>query len=127
MRRGTDPKKGVLYSSLHADGNGWELLNCPPGSPHPINQEMIDNKGQFLRMKGREVYKFAVTRFEEMIEDAIRKTELTKDDVSLIVPHQVNQRIIDRAMHKLNLPPEKGVREHRQIRQHLGRQHSDRC
>ncbi len=107
MRRGTDPKQGVLYSSLHADGNGWELLNCPPGSQHPINQDMIDNKGQFLRMKGREVYKFAVTRFEEMIEDAIHKTELTKEDVSLVIPHQVNQRIIDSAMHKLNLPPEK--------------------
>ena len=107
LKRDTDLKKGVLYSSLHADGNGWDLLNCPPGSQNPINQTMIDNKGQFLRMKGREVYKFAVTRFEEMIEDAIRKTGLSKDDVSIVIPHQVNQRIIDSAMHKLHLPLEK--------------------
>jgi 3-oxoacyl-[acyl-carrier-protein] synthase-3 len=107
MTRGTDPKKGVLYSSLHSDGNGWELLNCPAGSRNPVNQALIDARGQFLKMKGREVYKFAVTRFEEMIEDAIRKTELSKEDISLLIPHQVNQRIIDSAMAKLHIPPEK--------------------
>ena len=60
-----------------------------------------------MKIKGREVYKFAVQRFEELIEDAMRKCELTPDDVKLIVPHQVNQRIIDSAMEKLGMPPEK--------------------
>src|SRR5205085_1314598 len=51
--------------------------------------------------------KFAVQRFNEMIEDAMTKCELTVDKVKLIIPHQVNQRIIDSAMEKLNIPPEK--------------------
>ena len=68
---------------------------------------MIAEGDQFMQIKGREVYKFAVQRFEELIEDAMRKCELTPDEVKLIVPHQVNQRIIDSAMEKLGLPPEK--------------------
>jgi 3-oxoacyl-[acyl-carrier-protein] synthase-3 len=106
MRRSNEEGRGLMYSSLHADGRGWELLNCPPGSKHPINQEMIDTRGQFLKMKGREVYKFAITRFEQMIGDAMRKTELTQDQVKLVIPHQSNRRIIESAMHKLNLAEE---------------------
>ena len=73
-----------------------------------------------MKIKGREVYKFAVQRFHELIEDATEKCELTIDQVKLIVPHQVNQRIIDSAMEKLNIPASKGVCEHRSLRQHFG-------
>lgn len=107
VRRSNDPSKGVIYGSLHADGHGWELLCCKPGSRHPIGTELLADRNQYMKLKGREVYKFAVQRFEELIIDAMRKCELTADDISLIVPHQVNQRIIDSAMEKLNLGPEK--------------------
>ena len=60
-----------------------------------------------MQIRGREVYKFAVTKFEEMIHDAMRKCELTKDQVKLIVPHQVNQRIIDSAVEKLGMTADK--------------------
>ena len=49
----------------------------------------------------------AVTKFAELIEDAMRVAELSKDDLKLIIPHQVNQRIIDSAMEKLAMGPEK--------------------
>jgi 3-oxoacyl-[acyl-carrier-protein] synthase III len=107
MQRTTDTRSGLLYSSLHADGTGWEMLYCQPGSRHPIDATMVAGRQQFMKIKGREVYKFAVQRFCELIDDAMRKCELTADQVKLIVPHQVNQRIIDSAMEKLNLPPEK--------------------
>jgi 3-oxoacyl-[acyl-carrier-protein] synthase-3 len=107
LQRSSDPKRGVIYASLHADGSGWEMLFCKPGSRFPIEEALVDAGDQYLKIKGREVYKFAVTRFEELIEDAMRKCELTPETVSLIVPHQVNQRIIDSAVQKLNLPPEK--------------------
>jgi 3-oxoacyl-[acyl-carrier-protein] synthase-3 len=107
LKRDNDPKRGLIYSSLYADGSGWEMLFCKPGSRFPIEDALVDAGDQYLKIKGREVYKFAVTRFEELIEDALRKCELTPETVSLIVPHQVNQRIIDSAMQKLNLPPEK--------------------
>jgi 3-oxoacyl-[acyl-carrier-protein] synthase-3 len=107
LQRSTDLKRGLLYSSLHADGTGWEMLYCQPGSRHPIDAAMVAGRQQYMKIKGREVYKFAVQRFCELIEDAMRKSELSIDQIKLIVPHQVNQRIIDSAMEKLGLPPEK--------------------
>ncbi|HEV2296640.1 MAG TPA: beta-ketoacyl-ACP synthase III [Tepidisphaeraceae bacterium] len=107
LQRSNDPKQGVIYSSLHADGSGWEMLCCKPGSRFPIEESLVADGSQYIKLKGREVYKFAVQRFEELIEDAMRKCELTKDTLSLIVPHQVNQRIIDSAMDKLGMGPEK--------------------
>ncbi|HSV13655.1 MAG TPA: 3-oxoacyl-[acyl-carrier-protein] synthase III C-terminal domain-containing protein, partial [Tepidisphaeraceae bacterium] len=89
------------------DGTGWEMLCCKPGSRFPIESALVETRDQYMKLKGREVYKFAVTRFEELIEDAMRKCELTREDVSLIIPHQSNLRIIESAMHKLKLPAEK--------------------
>lgn len=103
----SDTNKGLIYSALHADGGGWEMLYCQPGSRHPVDSALVESRGQYIKLKGREVYKFAVQRFEELIEDALRKCELTPADVGLVVPHQVNQRIIDSAVEKLGLPPEK--------------------
>jgi len=60
-----------------------------------------------MQIKGREVYKFAVTKFEELIQQAMRACELTPQTLKLIVPHQVNQRIIDHAMEKLGLGADK--------------------
>ena len=111
MQRGDEAAsnggRGLIYSSLHADGHGWEMLYCAPGSRHPVDATMVAGRQQFMKIKGREVYKFAVQRFCELLEDALRKCELTKDTIKLVIPHQVNQRIIDSAMEKLNLPPEK--------------------
>jgi 3-oxoacyl-[acyl-carrier-protein] synthase-3 len=107
MQRSNDPKRGLIYSSLHADGHGWEMLCCKPGSRFPVDEALLADRKQYMTIKGREVYKFAVQRFEELIEDAMRKCELTPDKIKLIVPHQVNQRIIDSAMDKLGLPAEK--------------------
>jgi 3-oxoacyl-[acyl-carrier-protein] synthase-3 len=107
LQRSTEQGRGLLYSSLYADGHGWEMLHCLPGSRHPLNEGMIAGRQHYMKIKGRDVYKFAVQRFHELIDDAMRKCELTADKVKLIVPHQVNQRIIDSAMERLKLPPEK--------------------
>jgi 3-oxoacyl-[acyl-carrier-protein] synthase-3 len=105
LRRSEDPRRGLIYASLHADGTGGDVMKCIPGSRFPICADLVDNEQQFMQIKGREVYKFAVSKFEELIEQAMRACELTKDDVKYIVPHQVNQRIIDSAMEKLGMPP----------------------
>jgi 3-oxoacyl-[acyl-carrier-protein] synthase III len=107
LQRTSDPKKGLIYSSLHSDGSGWDMLHLCPGSKHPIGTDLVAGRKQYMQIKGREVYKFAVQRFNELIEDALRKTELTPADIKLIVPHQVNQRIIDSAVERLHFPPEK--------------------
>jgi 3-oxoacyl-[acyl-carrier-protein] synthase-3 len=107
LRRSTEPKRGIIYGTLHADGNGADVMKCMPGSRHPISAQLIADGQQFMQIRGREVYKFAVHKFEELIREAMRACELTAADVKLIVPHQVNQRIIDSALEKLQMPPEK--------------------
>lgn len=107
LSRGTDAERGVIYSSMHADGRGGPAMQLRPGSRHPVNQAMLDAGDQYMKIKGREVYKFAVETFVQQIEDAVKRTNLTYDQVKYIIPHQVNQRIIDSAMEKLGLPPEK--------------------
>jgi 3-oxoacyl-[acyl-carrier-protein] synthase-3 len=107
VQRSPDPKAGVQYTSIHADGHGWELLHLKPGSRHVLDETLLSDRDQFIKLKGREVYKFAVVRFEELIKDAMRKCELTVDQVALIIPHQSNLRIIESAMDKLGFPMEK--------------------
>jgi 3-oxoacyl-[acyl-carrier-protein] synthase-3 len=107
LQRSEEPKRGLIYSSLHADGHGWEMLYCAPGSRHPIDEAMIAGRNHYMKIKGRDVYKFAVQRFQELLEDAMTKCELKADQIKLIVPHQVNLRIIDSAIEKLGLPREK--------------------
>jgi 3-oxoacyl-[acyl-carrier-protein] synthase-3 len=105
LQRSEDPNRGLIYNTLHADGTGGDVMKCMPGSRHPICADMISQETQFIQLRGREVYKFAVSKFGELIESAMRACELTKDDVKFIIPHQVNQRIIDSAMEKLGMPP----------------------
>src|SRR3954469_9439597 len=107
LQRCNDPKRGLVYSTLHADGTGGDVMKCTPGSRFPVCETMIAEGGHFMQIKGREVYKFAVTKFEELIREAMRACELSAEQVSLIGPHQVNQRIIDSAMEKLGMGPEK--------------------
>jgi len=107
LQRHADVKRGLIYSALHADGTGWEAMKCGPGSRQPVSRQLVDARQQFMQIKGREVYKFAVNKFEELIRQAMRACELTPDTLKLIVPHQVNQRIIDSAMEKLGLPADK--------------------
>jgi 3-oxoacyl-[acyl-carrier-protein] synthase III len=99
--------RGLVYTNMFADGSGWEMLFAAPGSRHPIDDKLVAGRNQFLKLRGRDVYKFAVQRFIEMIDDAMKAAELTKDDIKLVVPHQVNQRIIDSALERLELPAEK--------------------
>jgi 3-oxoacyl-[acyl-carrier-protein] synthase-3 len=68
---------------------------------------MIAGRNQYMRIKGRDVYKFAVQRFYELLDDAMSKCDLSVDKIKLIVPHQVNLRIIDSAMEKMGIPAEK--------------------
>jgi 3-oxoacyl-[acyl-carrier-protein] synthase-3 len=107
LQRSSEPRRGLLFNSLHADGSGADAMKCIPGSRFPLSTQMIADRQHFMKIKGREVYKFAVTKFEELIHEAMRACELTADQVKLIVPHQVNKRIIDSAMEKLGMPPEK--------------------
>ena len=61
----------------------------------------------YLRMNGREIYRFAVSKFREVIEEALEATGLTADQISQFVCHQSNVRIINASKQRLGLPDEK--------------------
>jgi 3-oxoacyl-[acyl-carrier-protein] synthase-3 len=103
-----EPGRGLRYFRLYADGSQPELLCLPGGgSRHPASAQTIADKLHFMKLNGREVYKFAVTRFQELIQEALADCGLTVDDIALVIPHQVNQRIIDSAVRHMAFPPEK--------------------
>lgn len=108
LKRDADPGLGCIYQTLQSDATNWESLYMPRRSAE-VPPADADNPIRLgcLRMNGREVYKFAVNKFREVIEDSLRQTGLTVDQVSQFICHQSNVRIIDAAKERLGLPDEK--------------------
>ena len=108
LARDEDPSVGCLYQSSQADGGMWESLYMPR-RPNAVPEKERDNpiKLGCLRMNGREIYRFAITKFRKVIEEALDATGLTVDQVSQFICHQSNLRIIEAAKEKLGLPDEK--------------------
>jgi 3-oxoacyl-[acyl-carrier-protein] synthase-3 len=103
-----EPGRGLNYFKLYADGSQPDLLCLPGGgSRYPASAQSVADGMHFLKLNGREVYKFAVTRIQELIQEAMAACELSMEDVAMVIPHQVNQRIIDSAMRHMNFPPDK--------------------
>ncbi|SYX82747.1 beta-ketoacyl-acyl carrier protein synthase III 1 [Paenibacillus alvei] len=102
--------RGFQSFVLGADGNGGELLKIEAGgSRMPASAETVENKRHFLYMNGREVFKFAVRIMGNAAEEALEKAGKKKEDISLMVPHQANTRIIHAALERLNLSEDKCV------------------
>jgi 3-oxoacyl-[acyl-carrier-protein] synthase III len=99
---------GFLGFELGADGSGGSDLCVPAsGSRTPITPQTIDQELQYIKMNGREVYRFATRVMVTSAEGLLEACGATIDDVDLYVPHQANKRIIDHAAKHLGLPPEK--------------------
>lgn len=100
----------VLYSKLGADGRLDQLIIVPGGgAAEPPTPATLDQRRNTIHMKGRETYKFAVTKMAELTKDALDKCGWTIDELDLLVPHQVNMRIIESSSQRLGLPIEKIV------------------
>jgi 3-oxoacyl-[acyl-carrier-protein] synthase-3 len=102
------PDTGILFTALYADGSGGEMMILPAGgSRRPATHETVDQRLHYISIRGREVFKFAVLKMQELIELCMTRCHLTVEDVRLVVPHQVNSRIIDAATGRMGFPPEK--------------------
>lgn len=100
----TDVPGGLRSFVLGSDGAGAQHLYVPEGgSRHPLSHEVIENRGNFLRMNGREVFRFATTKMTEALNQTIEQADLCTRDLRLIIPHQANIRIVDAAKGKLDL------------------------
>jgi len=97
-------ERGFLCFELGADGAGGPSLWLP-GS----GSRIFDESERFVKMNGREVFKFATRILVQSAQDIMRQCGVTIDDVDVYVPHQANMRIIDHATKKLGVPSEKVV------------------
>lgn len=102
--------QGILSTHLHADGEfAEELAVIDPGSTKKdrLTHEMIDEGTVYPYMNGNQVFKHAVTRFPEVIEEALNKNGYKPSDVDMLIPHQANLRITSYIQQKMGLPAEK--------------------
>lgn len=108
LERSSD--EGFLAAELGADGSRPELLYAQgSGSRNPLDHEALDAKVHLIHMQGRETFKLAVTKMVESTGAVLAKANLSKAEVTFLIPHQANKRIIDATARYLELPDEKVV------------------
>jgi 3-oxoacyl-[acyl-carrier-protein] synthase-3 len=101
---------GILSTHLHADGELAEELSClapTSNQPERLTKEMIDDGTIYPYMNGQTVFKNAVVRFPEVIQEALEHNDLKPTDIDMLIPHQANLRITSFVQQKLGLPAEK--------------------
>jgi 3-oxoacyl-[acyl-carrier-protein] synthase-3 len=99
---------GVLSTHLHSDGRfAEELYVKDPGSSRPRSErqpeQVLDTSTYKVVMNGNQVFKHAVVRFSEAIQEALRANNLKKEDIKLLIPHQANLRISQYIQEKMGL------------------------
>ncbi len=103
----TEHEGGLVSSVLGSDGSGFQHLIVPAGgSRHPASHETVENRQHYIKMNGREVYKFAARILPRAFNESLQKAGLKAGDVDLLIPHQANVRIIDSARESLGLDRE---------------------
>jgi 3-oxoacyl-[acyl-carrier-protein] synthase-3 len=108
LEKKADGRKGIIYSTMHSDGDCWEALNCQAyGSLYPPNKELKNPKLIYMEIKGREVYQQAVRRIVETVNHCMKHCDLSIDDIAMVISHQMNARIIESAAKRLKLPSDK--------------------
>jgi 3-oxoacyl-[acyl-carrier-protein] synthase-3 len=112
LTAGDDDGRGVLSTHIHADGRYADILWAEFASSkhHPrITEELVREGRHFPTMQGKEVFKHAVSRMPEAVEEALAANGLTAADLDLVIPHQANLRITQMVQRRLGLPEEKVV------------------
>ncbi|HET7760253.1 MAG TPA: beta-ketoacyl-ACP synthase III [Gaiellaceae bacterium] len=104
------PSGGFLGFELGADGSGGPQLYVPAGgSRSPATEETVADRMHFVKMNGREVFKFATRVLVSSAKAVLAECGRSIEDVDVYVPHQANVRIIEHARQKLGIPEEKTV------------------
>ncbi|MEM0895735.1 MAG: beta-ketoacyl-ACP synthase III [Verrucomicrobiota bacterium] len=108
QRKGTPVSRRILSTYLGSDGNQTDILAVPGGgSALPITPENANEKLNTITMQGREVYKYAVTAMRDAAEIALGRAGMSAADVSMVIPHQANVRILDATAERLGIPKER--------------------
>ncbi|MFH2103154.1 MAG: beta-ketoacyl-ACP synthase III [Chloroflexota bacterium] len=101
----SDMPGGVLSAVMHADGSGADLLLVPGGgSRHPTSAETVRAGMHYIKMDGREVFRFATRAMANATKEALRAANLKANEISWVIPHQANLRIIEAAAKNMKIP-----------------------
>ena len=106
----TDSDKGILSTHLHSDGKYLKDLWCeaPGTSNNPrLTKEILDQGKHLPYMNGRQVFKNAVKRFPEVINEALDANKLSIEDIAQIIPHQANHRISEAVAKRMGVGMDK--------------------
>lgn len=101
---GVSDEPGIYSTHLHCDGSQHDILYAPN-----LLVQRESKETPFVKMQGREVFRHAVTRLGELVDETLEANDFTKADVDWLVPHQANIRIIQATAKKLNMPMEKVI------------------
>ncbi len=97
--------RGLLGTRLGAYGDSVDLLYIPRNGTKPVPEiEAVHSHGHCIKMKGKEVFKIAVRAMEEAARDILEQHHIRADQISLVIPHQANLRIIEAISQYLELP-----------------------
>ena len=104
----TTEEVGVLDTILRTDGVGYShLIMKSGGSAYPSSHETVDKREHFVLQDGKYVFKYAVSYMADVAAEIAERNKLTHDDITWIVPHQANLRIIDATAKRLGVDMEK--------------------
>jgi len=110
LLRATEEPTGILATLMGADGSGGDVLIIRGGGcAQPLTHEIIDQGLHYVQMDGRQVYRFASSILGQATEQVAQKAGWKAEDISLVIPHQANLRIIESAARRLGLPRERFV------------------
>ena len=102
------PDKGILCTYMRSDGTGWPLIQVPSsGSRKPVTAETIAARETYFKMTGKNVYMFATEVIPEIIRTVCAKGGIEPSDLTYIIPHQANVRMIDFISKKFGYPKER--------------------
>ncbi len=104
----TEEDHGVIDSVLRSDGSGETHLHMKAGgSRKPATHETIDAREHYVYQEGTAVFKFAVTNMADVAAEIMDRNNLVADDISYLVPHQANKRIIDATAKRMGIEDDK--------------------
>ena len=107
---GPREEQGLLSFKLGSDGNTAGLLEIPAGGVRqPATGQTVADRLHFVRMNGKEIFKFAVRAMGEVTQEALDDAGVDKKDLDLLIPHQANWRIIESARKRFEMPEDRVV------------------
>ena len=98
-------ESGILSTHLHSDGSMWDFICVPGGgSRHPSSHDTIKEGMHFIKMRGNETFKVAVRTLEKLVMDTLKANNIKPSELTMLIPHQANLRIISATAKRLDLP-----------------------